>query len=128
MHEPRNKPLHVVAGIPGLCAMTAADSQAPADRARLREILVPGPSLHHSRTLARLVKDGVFASRSSGDIEIGEDLWSSGPQEDRTWLWSLHSFQPLDALIAEGEGEILGALVRSWRAKFEDAPVEDDFP
>lgn len=95
---------------------------------RIKELLAPAPNARHSRAAERFIRDGIIDSRSGRGIPIGDSLWASGPQSDRTWLWTLHSYQPLDPLIAQGEGEILDALIRSWRVRFEDVPVEEDFP
>jgi hypothetical protein len=70
----------------------------------------------------------IIENSKFGDIPFNDDWWSCGPQNDRTWLWILHSFLPLDPLIATGKINVLKKLVSSWRSKFEFASIEDDFP
>ena len=76
----------------------------------------------------RFIEDGVIENKTFGDIAIGSDVWSCGPQENRTWRWTLHSFSFLDSIISVGKYDVLLMLVASWEAQFSQASVDDDFP
>lgn len=76
----------------------------------------------------RFVEDGVIETRSFGDIVFDSDVWSCGPQDNRTWKWTLHSFSFLDPMIAVGKCELLTKIVRSWNDRFSQSSTEDDFP
>lgn len=59
------------------------------------------------------------------DIPVTERFWRSGDHQNRTWLFALHSFAPLDALMAVGAWDGVKTLVEEWRADFvTDQPIE----
>lgn len=71
----------------------------------------------------REIADGILARRAISvrqykDVPFGQSLWTSGDAADRTWLFLLHSFAPLDALMATGALEATTDLVRDWAAAF----------
>lgn len=76
----------------------------------------------------RLVDENFIDTRNFGAVYCGTDFWSSGPQDDRSWRWTLHAFLPLDPLIATGRIGMLSQLIGTWRSKFESQPIEHDFP
>lgn len=76
----------------------------------------------------RLVDENFIDTRNFGSVYCGADIWSSGPQEDRSWRWTLHAFLPLDPLIATGRIGMLSQLIGAWRSKFESEAIENDFP
>lgn len=76
----------------------------------------------------RFIEDGIIENKTFGDISIGSDVWSCGPQENRTWRWTLHSFLFLDPLLCTGKYDALLGLVKSWEEQFSEFSVYDDFP
>ncbi|KAA1286176.1 MULTISPECIES: heparinase II/III family protein [Alcaligenes] len=76
----------------------------------------------------RLVDENFIDTRNFGSVYCGADIWSSGPQQDRSWRWTLHAFLPLDPLIATGRIGMLSQLIGTWRSKFESEAIEQDFP
>ena len=76
----------------------------------------------------RFIEDGVIENKNFGDVVFGSDVWSCGPQENRNWKWTLHSFSFLDPVISVGEYDVLLKVVSSWEEQFSQAAVDDDFP
>lgn len=76
----------------------------------------------------RFVEDGVIENKTFGDIVIGSDVWNCGPQENRTWRWTLHSFSFLDPLLSAGKYDVFLQLVKSWEEQFSESSIDDDFP
>lgn len=72
--------------------------------------------------------DEIIDSPNFGRVPIDPNFWTSGPQDDRSWQWTMHSFLPLDSLIARQETEVVCALIRSWQVQFERVSVASDFP
>ena len=80
--------------------------------------LFPKPSDKDVFAANQFVSGKTIATKKFGDIPIGNDIWSCGPVANRSWLWLLHSFQPLDPLIATGKTDLLRMLVDSWQKKY----------
>ena len=97
------------------------------DREFVRQLILGQFSFLDNRA-DKFISEGIFQSKNFGEIEIGDNLWTAGPIENRSWLWSLHAFEPLDPLIASEESELVDALIRSWRVQFENASLSEDFP
>lgn len=76
----------------------------------------------------RFIEDGVIDNKNFGNITVGSDVWVCGPQENRNWKWTLHSFSFLDSIISIGRYDVLLMLVASWEEQFSRSPVDDDFP
>lgn len=76
----------------------------------------------------KFILEGLIETKNFGDVPIGADLWSCGPCEIRNWNWLVHSFMPLDPLIATGEAELVNALVASWEARHRHRRIGEEFP
>lgn len=76
----------------------------------------------------RFIEDGVIENKNFGNVVIGSDVWDCGPQENRNWIWILHSFSFLDSIISVGRYDVLLRLVASWDERFSQSSVDDDFP
>lgn len=75
-----------------------------------------------------LIKNKIIRNKIYGDISIEDDIWFCGPQENRSWKWTLHAFLPLDPIIFAKNSVLFNELVTSWRDRFENSPEKDDFP
>lgn len=80
------------------------------------------------RAAEKIIYEKTIETRNFGDIPIGDDFWTCGPQENRSWCWTLQAYLPLDPLIATGKTNVLKKLVDSWWDRFKLTPIEDDFP
>jgi hypothetical protein len=74
------------------------------------------------------VRKGVIKTKSFGLVKVDGDYWSCGPQDNRSWLWTLHAFTPFDAIIQVGDSALLNVLIETWQARFESQSEEEDFP
>ncbi|ATI01098.1 heparinase II/III family protein [Alcaligenes faecalis] len=75
-----------------------------------------------------IVYNSIIDTNNFGCVDIKDGVWSSGPQDNRSWLWSLHSYSLFDCLIACKYEGYVNELVSSWAVLFENRPVDDDFP
>lgn len=76
----------------------------------------------------RLVNESIIENKNFGNVDVGDNLWGCGPQENRTWKWTLHSFSFLDPLINVGEYSFVVEVVKSWIEEFSSCSIEEDFP
>lgn len=76
----------------------------------------------------KFVNKKIIFHKNFGDIPINGDIWSCGPQDNRTWQWTLHAFVPFDPIISAQDTTLLNKLVHSWDERFSHLPEEDDFP
>lgn len=90
--------------------------------------LFPAKTDNDELLAERLVDENFIDTKNFGSIYCGADLWSSGPQQDRSWRWTLHAFLPLDPLIATGRLGMLNQLIGAWKIRFEHEAIEHDFP
>jgi hypothetical protein len=51
-------------------------------------------------------------------IPVAKEFWRSGDSSNRSWLFALHSFAPLDALMATEDWRSANLLVEEWAEMF----------
>lgn len=78
--------------------------------------------------LDQFINNKKIITKNFGDVVFDKQIWDSGPLDNRSWLWTLHSFVVFDSLIAVGEIDLLIKLIAGWSERFEDVAVEEDFP
>jgi len=88
------------------------------------EEIFPINRVREAALAERYLAEGIIEISQFAPVRIERSVWSSGPLEDRSWQWALHSFLPLDCLIATGRAEAVAALVREWEANCEQATGE----
>ncbi|RVT87306.1 hypothetical protein DXV76_04285 [Rhodobacteraceae bacterium CCMM004] len=91
---------------------------------------LPEPSDRIRSTSRAIIDRTTISVHSYESIPIADWFWHSGDHSARSWRFSLHSFAPLDALMACGEWTETQALVREWADAFGTPDLEDlgDFP
>lgn len=76
----------------------------------------------------RFLDEKVIDNKKFGDVYIGENIWSCGPQENRMWLWTLHAFLPIDCLLAVGKYKDARGVIDSWVQQYSDVDRTTGFP
>ena len=93
----------------------------------LAETMPPGTQ--RDEELAREVLfEGRLSLLRYTTVETNGDLWSCGPQDDRTWKWALHAFIPLDPMIRAGFTADALLLIEQWCAEWYVESESEEFP
>lgn len=85
---------------------------------RLVRLYLPAPSDRVTQSAQDIVARRSITVFSYADVPIAPAFWHSGDASNRSWLFALHSFGPLDALMATGAWGDVTALVEEWAAAY----------
>ncbi|WBU52443.1 heparinase II/III family protein [Paracoccus sp. SCSIO 75233] len=79
---------------------------------------LPAPSDSVSKAAKDIVERRGITISSYKDVPIAEKFWLSGDQDNRAWMFSLHNFSVLNALMVTGEWQTIDKLIQEWVADF----------
>jgi len=54
--------------------------------------LFPPENKKDTEFLKQFIKNKKIITKNFGDIFFDEQIWDAGPLDNRSWLWTLHSF------------------------------------
>ena len=84
------------------------------DRAKLLEQYLPKLNEIVSANADGIIQRKQISLHSYKNIPIADSFWESGDHSSRTWKFSMHSFAPLNLLMAVGAWGDVETLVRDW--------------